>query len=140
MDDASAVVLYEERDGVAFVTLNRPEKKNTLTEAMITGIADSIDRAAASREARAVVLRGAGGDAVGLPPRPGAGQAVSADRLRDRRPHGAADRARLRGPPGGGSGRPGRGACRTLPQHPGQPAGPQQAADQPGLRKHGAAD
>jgi enoyl-CoA hydratase len=61
MTDASEVVLYEERDGVAFVTLNRPEKKNTLTEAMIAGIADSVDRAAASREARAVVLRGTGG-------------------------------------------------------------------------------
>jgi enoyl-CoA hydratase len=61
MDDDSEVVLYEERDGIAFVTLNRPQKKNTLTEAMIAGIADSIDRAAASREARVVVLRGAGG-------------------------------------------------------------------------------
>jgi enoyl-CoA hydratase/carnithine racemase len=55
------VVLYEESEAVAFVTLNRPEKKNTLTEAVIQGIADGIDRANASREARAVVLRGTGG-------------------------------------------------------------------------------
>lgn len=55
------VVLYEERDTVSFLTLNRPQKKNTLTDAMIQGIADGIDRATASREARAVVLRGAGG-------------------------------------------------------------------------------
>lgn len=55
------VVLYEERDTVAFVTLNRPHKKNTLTEAVVEGIADGIDRATASRSVRAVVLRGAGG-------------------------------------------------------------------------------
>jgi enoyl-CoA hydratase/carnithine racemase len=61
MTETTAAVLYEERDGVAFVTLNRPEKKNTLTEAVIAGIADGIDRATASREARAVVLRGTGG-------------------------------------------------------------------------------
>jgi len=61
MTDPSAVVLYEERDGVAFVTVNRPEKKNTLTEAVIAGIADGIDRAAASRAVSAVVLRGTGG-------------------------------------------------------------------------------
>jgi enoyl-CoA hydratase len=61
MTESAPVVLYEERDSVAFVTLNRPEKKNTLTEAVIAGIADGIDRATASREVRAVVLRGAGG-------------------------------------------------------------------------------
>ena len=61
MTENSPAVLYEERDGVAFVTLNRPEKKNTLTEAVIAGIADGIDRATASRAVRAVVLRGAGG-------------------------------------------------------------------------------
>ncbi|MDQ3946520.1 MAG: crotonase/enoyl-CoA hydratase family protein, partial [Actinomycetota bacterium] len=55
------VVRYEEREAVAFVTINRPEKKNTLTEAVIQGIADGIDRATASPEARAVVLRGTGG-------------------------------------------------------------------------------
>ena len=55
------VVRYEESEAVAFLTINRPEKKNTLTEAVIQAIADGIDRANASREARAVVLRGAGG-------------------------------------------------------------------------------
>ena len=55
------LVLYEEREAVAFVTLNRPDKKNTLNETVIQGIADGIDRATASSEARAVVLRGAGG-------------------------------------------------------------------------------
>ncbi len=54
-------VLYEERDDLAIITLNRPEKKNTLTDAMIQGIADGIDAATKSREVVAVVLRGSGG-------------------------------------------------------------------------------
>jgi len=57
----TAPVLYEERHGLAFITINRPEKKNTLTEAVIQGVADGIDRAAAGGETRAVVLRGSGG-------------------------------------------------------------------------------
>ena len=31
-------VLYEERDDIANITINRPEKKNALTEAVIQGI------------------------------------------------------------------------------------------------------
>ncbi|HMO94500.1 MAG TPA: crotonase/enoyl-CoA hydratase family protein [Tepidiformaceae bacterium] len=54
------VVLYEERDSLAIITLNRPEKMNTLNEGVIQGIADSIDRATASPEVSAVILRGAG--------------------------------------------------------------------------------
>lgn len=53
-------VLYEERDGIAIVTLNRPEKLNTLNEAVIQGIADAIERATASAAVSAIVLRGAG--------------------------------------------------------------------------------
>lgn len=53
-----SAVLYEEREAVAFVTINRPDRKNTLTESVIAGIADGIDRAGASRPVRAVVLRG----------------------------------------------------------------------------------
>jgi enoyl-CoA hydratase len=54
------VVLYEERDGIAIVTLNRPEKLNTLNDAVIQGIADAIDQATASAAVSAIVLRGAG--------------------------------------------------------------------------------
>ncbi|MCH9673430.1 MAG: crotonase/enoyl-CoA hydratase family protein [Gammaproteobacteria bacterium] len=53
-------VLYEEIDDIAIVTLNRPEKMNTLTEPMVQGVADSIDRATASPAVRAIVLRGQG--------------------------------------------------------------------------------
>jgi len=54
-------VLYEERDDIAIITLNRPEKKNTLTDSVIQGVADGIDAATKSRDVSAVVLRGAGG-------------------------------------------------------------------------------
>ena len=57
---ASDPVLYEERDDIAIITLNRPEKKNTLTDAVIQGLADGIDAATKSPEVAAVVLRGAG--------------------------------------------------------------------------------
>ena len=43
-------VRYEERDDIAIITLNRPDKKNTLTNAVIQGVADGIDAAAASRD------------------------------------------------------------------------------------------
>ena len=57
---AEAEVLYEELDGVAVITLNRPEKMNTLNEAVIQGLADAVGRAAEAVEARAIILRGAG--------------------------------------------------------------------------------
>ena len=57
---AEPVGLYEERGSVALVSLNRPERLNTLTEEMVQGVADAIDRAAASRPVRSVVLRGEG--------------------------------------------------------------------------------
>lgn len=54
-------VLYEERDGVAFITLNRPRRKNAFTEEMVQGTAEAVEAAEASPEVSAVVLRGAGG-------------------------------------------------------------------------------
>jgi len=59
--DPEPVVLYEERDDIAVITLNRPEKKNTLTDGVIQGIADGIDAATKSPDVCAIVLRGAGG-------------------------------------------------------------------------------
>lgn len=54
------VVLYEERDSLGIITLNRPEKMNTLTDAVIQGIADSIDEATASPDVSSIIIRGAG--------------------------------------------------------------------------------
>ena len=54
------VVRYEERDGIAIITMNRPEKMNTLNNDVIQGIADGIDAATASAAVSAVILRGAG--------------------------------------------------------------------------------
>jgi len=54
------VVRYEEGDDIAIITLNRPERLNTLTEAVVQGVADGIDRATKSAAVRAIVLRGEG--------------------------------------------------------------------------------
>lgn len=58
---ATDPVLYEERDDIAIITLNRPEKKNTLTDAVIQGVADGIDAATKSADVAAIVVRGSGG-------------------------------------------------------------------------------
>lgn len=54
-------VLYEERDDIAIITLNRPHKRNALNEAVIQGLADGIDAATKSADVAAIVLRGADG-------------------------------------------------------------------------------
>ena len=54
------VVRYQESDGIAIITINRPEKKNTLNDAVIQGVADGVDAGAKSRDVVAIVLRGAG--------------------------------------------------------------------------------
>lgn len=54
-------VLYTEEDGIAVITLNRPDKLNALTNDMVQGIADAVAEAAASADVGAIVLRGAGG-------------------------------------------------------------------------------
>ena len=59
-ESAPETVRYEERDAIAIITLNRPERLNTLTESVVQGVADGIDAATASRAVRAIVLRGEG--------------------------------------------------------------------------------
>ncbi|MED6303664.1 MAG: crotonase/enoyl-CoA hydratase family protein [Actinomycetota bacterium] len=54
-------VLYEERDGVAIITINRPEKLNTLTAEVIQGVADGIGDATRAIDVASVILRGEGG-------------------------------------------------------------------------------
>ncbi|MFI2103786.1 enoyl-CoA hydratase [Isoptericola sp. NPDC019693] len=52
------VVLTSVAEGVATVTLNRPAKKNALTTAMYTALADALDAAEADADVRVVLLRG----------------------------------------------------------------------------------
>ncbi len=53
-------VLYEEDGSLAYITLNRPEKLNTLNGALLEAFSQAVDQAAASEPVRAIILRGAG--------------------------------------------------------------------------------
>lgn len=53
-------LLVEIRDGVAAVTLNRPEARNALNRTLVRELGDALARLDADPEARAIVLRGAG--------------------------------------------------------------------------------
>jgi 2-(1,2-epoxy-1,2-dihydrophenyl)acetyl-CoA isomerase len=53
-------ILLEKQDGVATITLNRPEKYNAFAGLMRQEIVQVIDDVAADREVRAVVITGAG--------------------------------------------------------------------------------
>jgi enoyl-CoA hydratase len=57
---ADDLVLYEVGDGVATVTLNDPEKRNRLSQEMLTQLVAAVTRARDDEDARAVVLTGAG--------------------------------------------------------------------------------
>ena len=48
------------RDGVALITIGRPDKRNALTPDMIAALHDAFDRADADKATRAIVLTGAG--------------------------------------------------------------------------------
>ncbi|MDY3560902.1 enoyl-CoA hydratase-related protein [Gemmata sp. JC673] len=56
----SDVVRYELRGPAAVVTLNRPEKRNSLSRELIADLSDAFLRAASDPDARCVVLTGAG--------------------------------------------------------------------------------
>ncbi len=53
-------VLYERRDGVAVITLNQPEKRNPLSNAMLHDLVAAFDEAKRDTEVRVVILTGAG--------------------------------------------------------------------------------
>ena len=53
-------VLYEVADGVATITLNRPEQMNTMGGNLVAEAADSMEQASTDDSVRAVILTGAG--------------------------------------------------------------------------------
>ena len=60
MTDAAPHVLFEKRNGVAYVTLNRPEKRNAFSPEMLVRLCDIWEEVADDADIRAVLLTGAG--------------------------------------------------------------------------------
>jgi methylglutaconyl-CoA hydratase len=56
----SEVLLYAVADGVATLTLNRPEKRNALDASLVRALKDGLTRAAADPDVRVVAIAGAG--------------------------------------------------------------------------------
>ena len=55
-------VIYSVEGAVARITLNRPEKRNALNDAVIAGLKENLRKAAADKNVRVVVIDGAGKD------------------------------------------------------------------------------
>ncbi|HEY6403994.1 MAG TPA: enoyl-CoA hydratase/isomerase family protein [Blastocatellia bacterium] len=55
-------IIYEVKNNVAFITLNRPEKRNALNDRIISELRDAMLEAEAGDQTRVVILRGAGKD------------------------------------------------------------------------------
>jgi methylglutaconyl-CoA hydratase len=58
----SGVVIYSIEGSAARITLNRPDKRNALNDAVIGGIKEGLRNAAADKDVRVVVISGAGKD------------------------------------------------------------------------------
>lgn len=61
-DQNNDSVLYSIDGAVARITLNRPEKRNALNDALITGIKESLRKASGDEQVRVIVISGAGKD------------------------------------------------------------------------------
>lgn len=56
----SEAVLYERHAATAWLTLNQPERRNALSDAILTGLRDGLQEALDDETVRAVVITGAG--------------------------------------------------------------------------------
>jgi enoyl-CoA hydratase/carnithine racemase len=53
-------ILFEKRDHVSWITINRPDKRNSINAAVIAGILSGLEESAKDPDVRAIVLTGAG--------------------------------------------------------------------------------
>ena len=60
---AYQTLLFEIRDGIAFVTINRPDKLNALNDQVVAELGQAADRIAGEEAIRGVILTGAGSKA-----------------------------------------------------------------------------
>jgi 2-(1,2-epoxy-1,2-dihydrophenyl)acetyl-CoA isomerase len=87
---AYSTLLFDQSDGVATITLNRPDKSNAFDDAMIKELIDALKTIERDAEARAVVITGAGKNFC-------AGQDLGAMLERYKVPGGVSYAAHLRG-------------------------------------------
>src|SRR5260370_7828881 len=57
---AYQTLLFEIRDGIAFVTINRPDKLNALNDQVVAELGQAADRITSDDSIRGVILTGAG--------------------------------------------------------------------------------
>jgi methylglutaconyl-CoA hydratase len=62
MPDDNPQVLYELDGSLARVTLNRPEKRNALSESLVSALKDTLRRADGEEAVRVILITGAGAD------------------------------------------------------------------------------
>ena len=62
MTDENNVILYQTDGAIARITLNRPERRNALNDALIAGLKHALDHAKDDAAVRAIVITGAGTD------------------------------------------------------------------------------
>jgi methylglutaconyl-CoA hydratase len=62
MPDENAQVLYELDGSLALVTLNRPDKRNALSESLVAGLKDALRRADDDDAVNVILITGAGAD------------------------------------------------------------------------------
>jgi methylglutaconyl-CoA hydratase len=55
-------IIYETENLIAVITLNRPEKRNALNDALVNSLKDALREADKNDELRAIVIKGAGKD------------------------------------------------------------------------------
>jgi methylglutaconyl-CoA hydratase len=55
-------IIYERENNIAAITLNRPEKRNALNDALVNALKDALREAGADESLRAIVIKGAGKD------------------------------------------------------------------------------
>src|ERR1700675_2360172 len=58
--DQQPVLLREDRDGIATLTMNRPQQMNLLTGEMLTALQDAFEEISRNKEVRVVILAAAG--------------------------------------------------------------------------------
>ena len=57
---SDAPVLYDSQDGIAVVTINRPDNRNSMTPEVMGAFRDAVATAAADTSLRVAVITGAG--------------------------------------------------------------------------------